>query len=118
MKCLTSTSGRVRSTGVAGRFQQERLGEYTFVRHRHGRKVYKKRKEGGGGVEERDQFVYYHDWGPNSGSNWMIGVNPQTNSRSKNHDYFQLGLYGTGWDNIKFLGHICKHTRLFPRCPI
>ena len=81
MKCLTSTSGRVRSTGIAGRFQEERLGEYTYLRHRHGRKVYKKRKEGGG-VEERDQFVYYHDWGPNSGSNWMIGVNPRTNSRS------------------------------------
>ena len=78
---------RVRSTGVAGRFQHERLGTYSFVRYRHGRKVYKKRRDDGHdggdiGGGERDQFVYYHDWGPNSGSNWMIGVNPLTNSRS------------------------------------
>ena len=50
------------------------------MRYRHGRKVYKKHSDSDGG-KERDQFVYYHDWGPNSGSNWMIGVNPWTNSR-------------------------------------
>ena len=68
---------RVRSTGVADRVQRERLGTYSFSRHRHGRKVYKK----DGVFAEREQFLYYHDWGPNSGSNWMIGVNPWTNSR-------------------------------------
>ena len=74
---------RVRSKGgVADGFQHERLGTYSFERFRHGRKVYKKREDGGNLGGERDQFVYYHDWGPNSGSNWMIGENPWTNSRS------------------------------------
>ena len=88
---LYVTFCRIRSTGVADRFQHERLGAYSFARYRHGRKVYKKRKDGDIG-EERDQFVYYQDWGPNSGSNWMIGVNSRTNSRSSRHTNLQFRL--------------------------
>ncbi len=59
-------------------YQPGRLGTYTFESYRHGRKVYKK----DGCVDvARTHYLYFYDWGPNSGSNWMIGLNPTTNSR-------------------------------------
>ena len=30
---------------------------------------------------DTDQFIYYYDWGPNSGANWMISNTPGSNYR-------------------------------------
>jgi hypothetical protein len=66
---------RVRSLGVSQKYQPERLGTYSLIKYHHGRMVYQ--KDDG----DRAQYVYYHDWGPNSGANWMIGLGEGSNSR-------------------------------------
>ena len=38
---------------------------------KHGRKVYRK-----DGINQRDQFLYFWDWGPNNGGNWFVGLDP------------------------------------------
>ena len=64
---------RVRSLGIAEDRQPERMGTFRFSGFKHGRKIYKQEGEEG---EDRLQYLYYWDWGPNSGSNWMIGFDP------------------------------------------
>ena len=51
--------------------QPERLGVFTAQQDktRNGRIVYK--QDSGG-----KNFLFYWDWGPNNGANWIVGYNP------------------------------------------
>ncbi len=57
--------------------QPERLGRFTYHGEtKNGRKIYQRSVSG-----QRDQFLYFWDWGPNNGANWMVGLDPKYNAR-------------------------------------
>ena len=53
--------------------QPNKLGVYVSVGIMNSRKVYKQ--------EDREEYVYYHDWGDGRGENWMVGNNPGETNR-------------------------------------
>ena len=61
---------RITSRDIAQTVQPERLGIFTsYGGTKHGRKVYQKQIPG-----QRDQFLYFWDWGTNNGGNWFVGL--------------------------------------------
>ena len=63
---------RITSRDIGQTAQPERLGIFTsYGETKHGRKVYQKQTPG-----QRDQFLYFWDWGPNNGGNWFVGLDP------------------------------------------
>ena len=63
------------SRGSAQQNQPARLGIYTAIALKNGRYFYRK--------EDRDEatsYIYYWDWGPNSGANWVVTNNPRDGS--------------------------------------
>ena len=59
--------------------QSERLGYFTHQGQiKHGRKVYVREQNG-----QRNQYLYFWDWGPNNGANWIVGLDPQLKPRGK-----------------------------------
>ena len=54
----------VQSEGVAARSQQKRMGVYVREREWNGRLAYKH--------TDWEEYIFYYDWGPNSGANWMF----------------------------------------------
>ena len=66
---------RITSRDIGQTVQPERLGIFTsYGETKHGRKVYQKQTPG-----QRDQFLYFWDWGPNNGGNWFVGLDPGIN---------------------------------------
>jgi hypothetical protein len=61
---------RIRSSGAGQLLQPDRLGVFSASDvKRHGRVVYK--QDFGG-----KNYLFYWDWGPNNGANWIVGFNP------------------------------------------
>ena len=97
---------RITSRDIGQTVQPERLGIFTsYGETKHGRKVYQKQTPG-----QRDQFLYFWDWGPNNGGNWFVGLDPGINFFFNIiiHTYFfysffrklYLGLYRNNSDYI------------------
>ena len=53
------------SSGLAGVYHHSSLGVYTFQGQKKNNRYVFRHLDG-------PNFLYYWDWGPNSGSNWMI----------------------------------------------
>ena len=52
----------------------DRMGVYVSVSDTHNHRLTYKHVD-------RDQYIYYYDWGPNSGTNWMMGDTIGSNYR-------------------------------------
>ena len=55
------------SSGLAGVYQSSLLGVYSWEERsseQHNRHVFRQL--------DGPNFLYYHDWGPNAGANWMV----------------------------------------------
>ena len=65
---ITASPGSPVST-----WQPDKLGVYQLWGGVHGRKVWKH--------ETRQNYVYYWEWGVNSGTEWMIGHSPYSSER-------------------------------------
>ena len=61
-----------RSTGLAGTFHPGLLGVYILDQDDFGRNVSGHHRHVFRHVETNDNWLYYWDWGPNSGTNWMV----------------------------------------------
>ena len=60
------------STGLAGTFHPGLLGVYTLDQDDFGRNVSGHHRHVFRHVDTNDNWLYYWDWGPNSGTNWMV----------------------------------------------
>ena len=80
---------RITSRDIGQTVQPERLGIFTsYGETKHGRKVYQKQTPG-----QRDQFLYFWDWGPNNGGNWFVGLDPGINFFLVSITYFFPTLF-------------------------
>ena len=88
---------RLRSNGIGATVQSERLGYFTHQgQTKHGRKVYVREQNG-----QRNQYLYFWDWGPNNGANWIVGLDPQLKPRGTDIQ-----------DSFRFLGTQATRTGL------
>ena len=63
-----------RSEGLAGTYHGSLLGVYTWDEDDHGRNVTRHQRRVFRHVASAGRhWLYYWDWGPNSGANWMVG---------------------------------------------
>ena len=61
---------RLRSNGIGNEVQPERLGLFKYQGQlKHGRKIYVRSENG-----QQNQYLYFWDWGPNNGAQWMVGL--------------------------------------------
>ena len=92
--------------------QPERLGKFDYKGDtKHGRKIYKKSQDG-----QRDQFLYFWDWGPNNGGNWMVGLNPKYNAHGIESPNMEEQLYQSICaTNVQNIGPMKVWDRLFER---
>ena len=85
---------RISSRSIGQTVQPERLGTYTYHgQTKHGRKVYLKSVVG-----ENDQFLYFWDWGPNNGGNWMVGLDTRYKAR---------GIESSNLEEVMYENSIC-----------
>ena len=88
---------RLRSNGIGATVQSERLGYFSHQgQTKHGRKVYVREQNG-----QRNQYLYFWDWGPNNGANWIVGLDPQLKPRGTDIQ-----------DSFRFLGTQATRTGL------
>ena len=59
------------SKGSASENQPARLGIYRATALKNGRYYYSKEDS-----NQATSYIYYWDWGPNSGANWVVTNNP------------------------------------------
>lgn len=79
---------RIMSNGIGQQSQPQRLGVYTATNDtQHGRKVYK--QDFGG-----SNYLYYWDWGPNNGANWIVGFNPSKKVDSNVKNSLMITIVG------------------------
>ena len=63
-----------RSEGLAATYHGSLLGVYTWDEDDHGRNVTRHQRRVFRHVASAGRhWLYYWDWGPNSGANWMVG---------------------------------------------
>ncbi len=53
-------------------------------------------------------FIYYWDWGPNSGANWLISSNSDGTNRGIESDNVETGA--TNYTMCLNEVHKCRHT--------
>ena len=74
LKCPSSPLPPSRSEGLAGTYHGSLLGVYTWDEDDHGRNVTRHQRRVFRHVATAGRhWLYYWDWGPNSGANWMVG---------------------------------------------
>ena len=56
------------SSGSAQDNQPARLGIYRAIALKNGRYFYRKEDS----INDANSYIYYWDWGPNSGANWGV----------------------------------------------
>ena len=71
-----------RSNGLAGTYHSLLLGVYTLDEDDYGRNVSQFNRHVYRHVDTNDNWLYYWDWGPNSGTNWMVSNKYWENKRS------------------------------------
>ena len=62
------------SSGLAGTYQPGLLGVYTLDQNDFGRNMSGHHRHVFRHVETNNNWLYYWDWGPNSGTNWMVDI--------------------------------------------
>ena len=70
------------STGLAGTFHQNLLGVYELDQDDFGKNVSQHNRHVFRHVNTNDNWLYYWDWGPNGGTNWMVADKYWDNKRS------------------------------------
>ena len=84
------------STGLAGTFHQNLLGVYELDQDDFGKNVSQHNRHVFRHVNTNDNWLYYWDWGPNGGTNWMVADKYWDNKRSlesqnlENHGQFSV----------------------------
>lgn len=100
---------RLSSRGIGNTVQPERLGQYTYHgKTKNGRKIYQKEESG-----QRDQFLYFWDWGANNGANWMVGLDTRYNTHGIESANMENATYdGICATNAQFSGpfRVCIST--------
>ena len=85
-----------RSTGLAGTYHPSLLGVYELDQDDYGVNVSQSHRHVYRHVDSNDHWLYYWDWGPNAGTNWMVSTNYLDNKRSlesynlENHAPFNI----------------------------
>merc|ERR1711915_139249 len=74
----------VLSQGNAGIHQPGRMGVYVSEGEWNGRLTYKH--------TDIDEFIFYHDWGPNSGANWMFSNEVGSTNRGIESSNVEAGV--------------------------
>ena len=92
----------IRSEGEAAEWQPDKMGSYSVWGSSGGRKVWKH--------ESRQNYLYYWEWGVNTGTEWMVGHSPFSSVRGIRqqllHDYLSVLLILIFYrsDNLEGLG--------------
>ena len=74
----------VQSEGLGGQEQRDRMGVYVSEGEYNGRHVYKH--------TDTEEVIFYHDWGPNSGANWMFTSEVGTTNRGVESSNVEAGV--------------------------
>ena len=75
---LSSFRLTIRSEGEAAEWQPDKMGSYALWGNSAGRKVWRH--------ESRQNFLYFWEWGVNTGTEWMVGHSPFSSVRGIRHD--------------------------------
>ena len=73
LSSLSSCRLTIRSDGEAAEWQPDKMGSYSLWGSSAGRKVWKH--------ESRHNYLYFWEWGVNTGTEWMVGHSPFSSVR-------------------------------------
>ena len=72
----------IRSDGEAALWQPDKMGSYSLWGSSGGRKVWKH--------ESRQNYLYYWQWGVNTGTEWMVGHSPFSSVRGIRQETIEI----------------------------
>ena len=98
----------ISSEGGAAEFQPDKMGHYVLWGSRAGRGVWRH--------EARQNFLYYWEWGVNTGTEWMVGHSPFSSERGIRSDNLEgLGEMSICFDDAEKVGdwHILTENNVW-----